>query len=133
MTRERVMAAEVVQEVFAALGRSDMPAVHRLLAENLVMTLAGQSRFAGRHVGREKVLGLLGELSRGLSISNEPKGIYDGAGGAVVHQTGSAPGYADESLLLFKVADGRVYEVVEFLFDVPAFDAFVARAEQKST
>jgi ketosteroid isomerase-like protein len=124
------MAAEVVQEVFAALGRGDMVAVNRLLAEDLVMTLAGQSRFAGRHVGREKVLGLIGELSGTLGISNQPKGIYDGPDGAVVHQTGSAPGYADESLLLFKVTDGVVQEVIEFLFDVPAFDSFVA---QRST
>jgi ketosteroid isomerase-like protein len=127
------MAAEVVQDVFAALEQGDMVTVNRLLAKDLVMTLAGQSRFAGRHVGREKVLGLLGELSGSLGIGNQPQGIYDGPDGAVVHQTGAAPGYADESLLLFKVADGKVREVVEFLFDVPAFDAFVAQADQQST
>jgi ketosteroid isomerase-like protein len=127
------MAAEVVQDLFGALGQGDMEAVNRLLAEDLVMTLAGQSRFAGRHVGRDKVLGLLGELSGSLGISNQPQGVYDGPDGAVVHQTGSAPGYADESLLLFKVTDGKVREVVEFLFDVPAFDTFVAQAEQQST
>ncbi len=103
-----------------------MATVNRLLADDLVFSLGGTSRFAGRHVGRDTVLGVLAQLNGALGISNEVRGMYESGDGVVVHQTGSAPGYSDTSLTLFTISEGQVSEVTEFLFDPVAFDHFVA-------
>jgi ketosteroid isomerase-like protein len=117
---------ELVQEVYEAIGSGDLPALQKLLGDDLSFTLAGTSQFAGRTVGRDNVLALLGQLSATLGINNVVRGMYEGADGVVVHQTGTAEGYADESLLRFDIKDGRITDAVEFLFDVAAFDRFAA-------
>ncbi len=127
------MAVELVQRVFQAIAERDKPTIDRLLADDLSFSLAGTSRFAGRHIGRETVLELLAELSGTLGISNEVIGMYDGPDSAVVHQTGAAPGYRDESLILFKVSGEQVREIVEFLYDTDGFDAFVAQQDQDAS
>jgi ketosteroid isomerase-like protein len=125
------MAAEVIERLFQALAARDMATANRLLADDLTFSLGGTSRFAGRHIGRENALTLLGELTETLGITNTVHGIYDGHDGAVIHQTGEVAGYSDESLILFRVKDGQVREIIEFLYDPTAFDAFVAKHDQQ--
>jgi ketosteroid isomerase-like protein len=117
---------ELVQEMFEAIGAGDVPTLERVLDDNLSFTLAGTSPFAGRTVGRSNVLALLGQINARLGINNVVHGMYEGPHGVVVHQTGAAPGYADESLILFQIDDGRIATATEFLLDVAAFDRYAA-------
>jgi ketosteroid isomerase-like protein len=118
---------ELVQQVFQAVGTGDLATLESLLDENLTFRLAGSSPFAGRTVGRDNVLALLARINQELEISNSVRGLYDGPDGVVVHQTGEAPGYTDEALLLFQINDGRITHAVEFLLDVDAFDRYATR------
>jgi ketosteroid isomerase-like protein len=121
------MAAQEVQALFAALQSGDMAAIERLTAPDLSFRLAGTSRFAGEHVGRDQVLSLIGELNTSTGMATTVDAVYDGPDAAIVHQRGQAgEKYRDESLIRFGVRDGRITDVTEFLFDVAAFDAFVA-------
>jgi ketosteroid isomerase-like protein len=119
---------ELVQEMFEAIQSGDVRTLERVLDDNLSFTLAGTSPFAGKTVGRDNVLALLGEISAKLGIANVVHGVYEGAAGVVAHQTGAAAGYADESLVLFKIDGGRVIAVVEFLLDVAGFDRYAMAA-----
>jgi len=116
----------VVRALYDAMGRGDAEAAFALLSEDLVFELGGNSRFAGRHVGRDKLFALQGELAQLTGMETSVDAMYDGDGRAIVHQHGRArDGYIDEALLLFEVADGRITAIKEFLFDQRSFDALV--------
>ena len=119
------MAVEIVEQLFEALGRGDAEAAERLLSDDLGLRFAGTSRYAGEHTGRDEVLRLLADLAVSTGIVNVVERTYDGPDSAIVHQRGSAAGYQDESLLHFRVVDGRIAQITEFLFDVNAFDSYV--------
>jgi ketosteroid isomerase-like protein len=120
--------AEIVRGVFAALGEGDMATVASLLDEGLVFELGGDSRFAGRHEGRDAFFQLQGELAAATEIQNDVLAVHDIEGGAIVHQRGTGrDGYEDEALLLFTVTDGRIVAVKEFLFDHRALDEIAPR------
>jgi ketosteroid isomerase-like protein len=116
-----------VQRLFEAFGAGDMETVTSLLADDFSFELAGTSRFAGRTTGRDKVLALLGDLMQTTGMQNEVIGMHQAGDDVIVHQRGRANnGYEDESLLLISSRDGKIASMKEFLFDVAAFDAFVA-------
>ncbi len=110
--------AGVVQQLFTSMASGDMETVASLLADDFVFELGGSSRFAGRHVGRDRFFALQGDLAAATEIQNEIVAIHPIEGGAIVHQRGRGrDGYSDEALLLMSVAAGRLTAVKEFLFD----------------
>jgi ketosteroid isomerase-like protein len=120
------MAVREIEQLFAAIQSGDHAAIERLTSPDLTYRLAGSSRFAGVHAGRDRVLAMIAELNTVTGMTTTVEAVYDGPDAAIVHQRGAAGDYRDEALLRFAVKDGRVTDVTEFLFDVAAFDALVA-------
>jgi uncharacterized protein len=128
-----VPAAEneaVVREIFAAFARREGFGLRGLFAEDAVWTVPGHGLMAGVFRGREEIFRFLGRLTK------ETDGTYgstlrdvlasDDRAAALYTARGARRGRTLEldQVLLFRIEDGLVREVLALPSDPEAFEAF---------
>jgi ketosteroid isomerase-like protein len=115
------MSPQDVVAFFDALSRGDAAAVEPRLAEDVVLEFPG-ARFGGRFEGRRKVLVFLRQNQRlfqdGLRFTVHWCGV---AGDRAVAQwtnagtTRSGAAYGNRGVTVFRLVDGRVVEIQDYL------------------
>jgi ketosteroid isomerase-like protein len=128
-----VAAAEneaLVRRIFAAFARKEGFALRGLFAEDAVWTVPGQSVMAGTYRGREEIFRFLARLPK------ETQGTYgselrdvlasEERAAALYRARGQRLGRELEldQVLLFRIVDGLVREVLALPTDPEAFEAF---------
>jgi uncharacterized protein (TIGR02246 family) len=128
-----VAAAEneaLVRRIFAAFARKEGFALRGLFAEDAVWTVPGQSVMAGTYRGREEIFRFLAGLPK------ETEGTYgselrdvlasDDRAAALYRARGRRLGRELEldQVLLFRIADGLVRDVLALPTDPETFEAF---------
>ncbi len=124
----------VVRRIFDAFARRDGFALRGLFAEDAEWRVPGESAVAGTYRGREQIIRFLGRLPR------ETGGTYrarlvdvlasDERAAALYRASGERGGRVldIEQVLLFRLEEGAVREVLALPGDPVAFDAFWAPA-----
>jgi ketosteroid isomerase-like protein len=124
--------ANLVRRIFDAFARREAMALREVFAPDAVWRVPGEGAMAGTFEGREAIFRFLGRLPK------ETDGTYrstlidvlasDERAAAVYRATGRRHGRALdlEQVLLFRIADGHVREVLALPSDPAAFDAFWA-------
>jgi ketosteroid isomerase-like protein len=122
----------LVRQIFDAFARKKGFALRGLFAEDAVWTVPGGGVMAGIHQGREEIFRFLGRLPK------ETDGTYgselvdvlasDQRAAALYRARGSRDGRELEldQVLLFRIEDGLVREVLALPADPDAFEAFWA-------
>ena len=122
----------VVRRIFHAFGRKEGFALRGLFAPDAVWTVPGDGVMAGVYRGREAILRFLARLPR------ETAGTYgsrlidvlasDGRAAALYRASGERRGRRLDldQVLLFRLEDGVVVEVLALPSDPVAFDEFWA-------
>lgn len=123
---------ELVGQIFGAFARKQGFALRGLFAEDAVWTVPGRGAMAGVYRGREEIFRFLARLPR------ETSGTYgselvdvlasDGRAAALYRARGERHGRTLEleQVLLFRIEDGLVREVLALPSDPEAFEAFWA-------
>ena len=123
---------EVVRRIFGAFARKEPFALRELFAADAVWTVPGEGVMAGVHRGREAIFRFLGRLPK------ETGGTYasslvdvlasDDRAAALYRASGNRLGrrLELEQVLLFRLEDGLVVEVLALPADPAAFEAFWA-------
>jgi uncharacterized protein len=126
--------AEVVRRIFGAFARKEGLALRHLFAEDAVWTVPGNGVMAGVYRGREAIFRFLARLPR------ETGGTYgsrlldvlasDERAAALYRASGERRGRRLDldQLLLFRIEDGLVREVLALPSDPAAFEAFWAES-----
>jgi len=124
--------AALVRRIFAAFARGEGFALRGLFAEDAVWAVPGQGVMAGVYRGREEIFRFLSRLSK------ETDGTYgselidvlasDERAAALYRARGTRQGRTLEldQVLLFRIEDGLVHEVLALPSDPEAFEAFWA-------
>jgi hypothetical protein len=130
-----VAAAEneaLVRRIFDAFARREGMALRGLFAPDAVWTVPGSGAMAGLYRGREEIFRFLARLPK------ETDGTYgsqlldvlasDGRAAALYRARGTRHGRTLEldQLLLFRIENGLVCEVLALPSDPEAFEAFWA-------
>jgi uncharacterized protein len=122
----------LVRAIFAAFARKEGFALRRLFAEDAVWTVPGRGVMAGEYRGREEIFRFLARLPK------ETEGTYGSSlrdvlasedrAAALYTARGARKGRALEleQVLLFRIEDGLVREVLALPSDPEAFEAFWA-------
>jgi uncharacterized protein len=122
--------AEVVRRLFDAFARNDGFGLRGLFADDAVWRVPGESAMAGTYSGREAIFRFLGRLPK------ETRGTYSSRLIDVLASTDRAAALYRASgerrgrrldldqLLLFRLQDGLVTEVLALPSDPAVFDAF---------
>ena len=122
----------LVRRIFEAFARKQGLALRGLFAEDAVWTVPGRSIMAGTHRGREQIFRFLSRLPK------ETDGTYGSElldvlasherAAALYRARGRRGGreLALDQVLLFRIADGLVQEVLALPSDPDAFEAFWA-------
>lgn len=122
----------LVRRIFDAFARKEGFALRGLFAEDAVWTVPGRSVMAGTYRGREEIFRFLARLPK------ETEGTYgselrdllasDERAAAVYRASGRRHGRQLEldQVLLFRIEDGLVQEVLALPSDPEAFEAFWA-------
>lgn len=122
----------LVRGIFAAFARKEGFALRGLFAEDAVWTVPGRSVMAGTYDGREEIFRFLARLPK------ETDGTYgselldvlasDERAAALYRARGRRRGRELEldQVLLFRIADGLVRQVLALPSDPEAFEAFWA-------
>jgi ketosteroid isomerase-like protein len=122
----------LVRRIFAAFAEKRGFALRDVFAEDAIWTVPGSSAMAGTFTGREEIFGFLGRLPK------ETEGTYasslidvlasDGRAAALYRASGERHGRRLEldQVLLFRIEDGFVQEVLALPSDPAAFDTFWA-------
>jgi ketosteroid isomerase-like protein len=122
----------LVRAIFAAFARKEGFALRRLFAEDAVWTVPGRGVMAGEYRGREEIFRFLARLPK------ETDGTYgsslrdvlasDDRAAALYVARGARKGRVLEleQVLLFRIEDGLVREVLALPSDPDAFEAFWA-------
>jgi ketosteroid isomerase-like protein len=130
-----VAAAEneaLVRRIFAAFARKEGFALRGLFAEDAVWTVPGRSVMAGIYRGREEIFRFLARLPKetGGTYGSELEDVLasDERAAALYRARGRRHGRELEldQMLLFRIADGLVQEVLALPSDPEAFEAFWA-------
>ena len=123
---------EVVRRIFDAFARKEGFALRDLFAADAVWTVPGEGVMAGVHRGREAIFRFLGRLPK------ETGGTYasslvdvlasDDRAAALYRASGERLGRRLEldQVLLFRLEDGLVVDVLALPGDPAAFEAFWA-------
>lgn len=131
MTRAEANAA-LVRRIFDAFARKEGMALRDVFAPDAVWRVPGSGMMAGTFHGREEIFRFLGRLPK------ETDGTYrselvdvlasDERAAAIYRASGERRGrMLDlEQVLLFRVVEGRVVEVLALPSDPAVFDAFWA-------
>ena len=124
---------QLVEAIFAAFARKEGLRLRHVFADDAVWTVPGQGVMAGVYRGREEILRFLGRLPR------ETDGTYgsrlidvlasDDRAAALYRATGERNGRSLDldQVLLFRIEDGLVREVLALPADPAVFEAFWAR------
>jgi len=122
----------VVRRIFDAFARKESFALRDIFAPHAVWTVPGDGVMAGAHQGREAIFRFLGRLPK------ETGGTYasslvdvlasDDRAAALYRASGDRLGRRLEldQVLLFRLEDGLVVEVLALPADPAAFEAFWA-------
>jgi ketosteroid isomerase-like protein len=125
-------SAVLVRQIFDAFARKEGLALRGLFAEDAVWTVPGRGVMAGTYRGREEIFRFLALLPK------ETDGTYgselvdvlvsDTRAAALYRARGTRHGRTLEldQLLLFRIEDGLVREVLALPSDPDAFEAFWA-------
>lgn len=120
----------VVRRIFDAFARKDAFGLRGLFAEDAVWHVPGNSVMAGSYEGREAIFRFLGRLPR------ETGGTYgsslidvlasDDRAAALYHAFGNRNGdrLDLDQLLLFRIEDGLIKEVLALPTDPAVFETF---------
>jgi uncharacterized protein len=124
--------AALVRRIFDAFARREAIALRDVFAQDAVWRVPGEGTMAGVFEGREAIFRFLGRLPK------ETDGTYrstlidvlasDDRAAALYRATGTRHGRTLdlEQVLLFRISDGSVREVLALPSDPAAFDAFWA-------
>ena len=122
----------LVRAIFAAFARKEGFALRRLFAEDAVWTVPGRGVMAGEYRGREEIFRFLARLPK------ETEGTYGSSlrdvlasedrAAALYTARGTRKGRVLEleQVLLLRIEDGLVREVLALPSDPDAFEAFWA-------
>jgi ketosteroid isomerase-like protein len=128
----RARNEEVVRRIFDAFARKQGFALRDLFAADAVWTVPGEGAMAGVFRGREEIFRFLGRLPR------ETDGTYasrlvdvlasESRAAALYRASGERRGRLLDldQVLLFRLEDGLVHEVLALPSDPTAFEAFWA-------
>lgn len=123
--------AALVRGLFDAFARRDLPAILAVVPDDLVWHFPGRrGRLAGVHRGRDAVLAFLAaveELTGGtFRLDLEDVTASDGHAVALFRGRGERLGRRldNPTCLVFRIADGRLVEVREFVWDLHHVDEF---------
>ena len=128
----RARNEEVVRRIFDAFARKQGFALRDLFAADAVWTVPGEGAMAGVFRGREEIFRFLGRLPR------ETDGTYasrlvdvlasESRAAALYRASGERRGQLLDldQVLLFRLEDGLVHEVLALPSDPTAFEAFWA-------
>jgi ketosteroid isomerase-like protein len=120
----------LVRAIFAAFARKEGFALRRLFAEDAVWTVPGRGVMAGEYRGREEIFRFLARLPK------ETDGTYGSSLRDVLASDDRAAALYTargarkervlelEQVLLFRIEDGLVREVLALPSDPDAFEAF---------
>ena len=120
----------IVRGIFEAFAQKRGFALRDVFAEDATWTVPGPGTMAGLFRGREEIFGFLGKLPK------ETDGTYsstlidvlasDDRAAALYRANGERNGRSLEldQMLLFRIEDGLVQEVLALPTDPAAFDAF---------
>jgi uncharacterized protein len=131
-----VAAAEneaLVRKIFDAFARREGFALRGLFAEDAVWTVPGQSVMAGKYRGREEIFRFLARLPKetGGTYGSELRDVLasDERAAALYRARGRRMDRELEldQMLLFRIAEGLVREVLALPGDPEAFEAFWAK------
>jgi ketosteroid isomerase-like protein len=133
--KRRVAAAEneaLVRQIFAAFARNEGFALRGLFAEDAVWTVPGRSVMAGTYRGREAIFRFLARLPKETdgTYGSELRDVLasEERAAALYRARGRRQGRELEldQVLLFRVAEGLVREVLALPSEPEAFEAFWA-------
>lgn len=122
----------LVRRIFEAFARKEGFALRGLFAEDATWTVPGRGIMAGEHRGRDAIFRFLGRLPK------ETNGTYDselrdvlasdGHAAALYRAHGARRGrtLGLDQVLLFRIENGLVQEVLALPSDPEAFEAFWA-------
>jgi ketosteroid isomerase-like protein len=120
----------LVRAIFEAFAQKRGFALRHVFADDAVWTVPGNGSMAGTFNGREEIFAFLGRLPK------ETGGTYasslidvlasDTRAAALYRASGERSGRRLEldQVLLFRIENGRVQEVLALPSDPPAFEAF---------
>jgi ketosteroid isomerase-like protein len=130
-----VPAAEneaIVRRIFGAFARNEGFALRRLFAEDAVWNVPGSGVMAGVYSGRDEIFRFLARLPKetGGTYSSQLVDVLssDGRAAALYRARGTRHGRTLEldQVLLFRIEDSVVREVLALPSDPDAFEAFWA-------
>lgn len=122
----------IVRRIFDAFARTEGFALRGLLAEDAVWKVPGNGVMAGVYSGRDEIFRFLARLPKetGGTYSSELVDVLasDGRAAALYRARGSRHGRTLEleQVLLFRIEDSLVREVLALPSDPDAFEAFWA-------
>jgi uncharacterized protein (TIGR02246 family) len=120
----------VVRRIFDAFARKDAFGLRGLFADDAVWVVPGTSVMAGRYEGRDAIFRFLARLPRETGRTYESRLVdvlvSDDRAAALYRASGERNGgrLDLDQLLLFRIEDGLVREVVALPTDPAVFDAF---------
>jgi len=120
----------IVRRIFDAFARSEGLALRGLFAEDAVWNVPGSGVMAGVYSGRDEIFRFLARLPKetGGTYSSELVDVLtsDGRAAALYRARGSRHGRTLEleQVLLFRIEDSLVREVLALPSDPDAFEAF---------
>jgi ketosteroid isomerase-like protein len=124
--------AEVIQEVYGAFGRRDIPAIVAALADNVSWTVHGPQTvpYAGKCAGKAAVQGWFDTLRQTITvtqfdveklIANGDSVAAVGSFGCTVNATGKP--YATRFVHLWRVPNGKIAAFEDFIDTAAAASA----------
>lgn len=122
----------LVRRIFDAFARGEGLALRGLFAEDAVWTVPGSGAMAGTYRGREEIFRFLARLPKetGGTYGSELVDVLasDTRAAALYRARGTRHGRRLEldQLLLFRIEDGLVHQVLALPTDPEAFEAFWA-------
>ncbi len=125
--------ASVVRGIFDAFSRRDAFALRDVFSPDAVWTVPGEGAMAGVHRGREAIFRFLGRLPKetdGTYRSRLVDVLVSGERAAALYRaSGERNGVRLDldQLLLFRLEDGLVHEVLALPSDPAAFEEFWSR------
>jgi hypothetical protein len=123
---------ELVERIFEAFSRREGFALRGLFAEDAVWTVPGSGVMAGVYRGRDEIFRFLARLPKETdgTYGSELQDVLasDGRAAALYTARGTRRGRSLEldQLLLFRIEDGFIREVLALPSDPDAFEAFWA-------
>ena len=124
--------AAIVRRIFGAFARKEGLALRGLFAEDAVWSVPGRGVMAGTHRGREAIFRFLAKLPKETdgTYSSELIDVLtsEDRAAALYRARGRRLGRTLEldQLLVFRIEDGLVREVLALPSDPDAFEAFWA-------